>query len=233
MSTSNLTYTGDIRIRIYDKKNNLKFTKMYHNNGRWPLFNFISKCLIGNYDEANKYRPCYIGLFSIKKSVTTDGKIPTISERVFDNEKIEYEKTDIQYYLQNNTDSKLLTNYFNTYSYTSSSFKSNAVIGSSNVTFTFEIPSSYITLEKDEEKEWGYNYKPINLICLYSRGLKPTTISGNENLKEPLAYSFISKDEDPTLLGNLLNLDSEININTKYNIVIDWTLNFNNSLNNN
>lgn len=253
MSKSNLTYTGNIKVKIYDKNKKLKSIKCYHNNGRWPLFNFISNCLAGNYDEANKFRPYYVGLFSIPK--VNEGQIPEIKERYIEvGDK--YSNTDIQYYLSNNnSNSKLITAYFNEYSKIETNLNSDACIGDSNLTLTFEIPNSYLVLIKDEQKNWGWDYKylPINLICLYSKGFKPSTSSApeskqerkdtdpliltEERLIEPLAYCFIpeldSKGAYTDNLGNLLSLDSELSDISKYNIVIEWTLNFNNNLNKN
>lgn len=256
MSESNLTYTGDIKVKIYDKNKKLKSIKSYHNNGRWPLFHFISNCLAGNYDEANKFRPYYIGLFSIPKG--TEGKIPQITERNI-KEGETYDTTDIQYYLVNDdSQSKLITAYFNDYTKIETEVNNTACIGNSNLKLTFEIPNTYLNLIKSTTKTWGwdntYKYLPINLICLYSKGFKPAIsmasktkptkteedkgalILPSERLVEPLAYCFIPKSESETeknMLGNLLSLDSELSEISKYNIVIEWTLNFNNKLNQN
>lgn len=224
MSYNKLSYTGEIKAKVYNKKTKKwKFLGNYHNNGRWPLFNFISNCLRGDYKVADTYIPYTIGLFS----VDTDKykTIPVIEDEIINLENLS--EKDIQFYLKNE---RLISNKFVPISSSAINTDSNYSIGKSSISFTFEIPYSSMNIEKIIGSE--NSYYPINLICLYPKGKTPKlNDSQDRNILEPLAYCFIRDSNDSTKWDNLLKLEYEISNLSNYNLVIEWKLNFNNNLN--
>ena len=55
--TQSLNYSGEVVIKVIKDGNERIITKT-HNEGGLPLFNFLNKCLIGEYDS--RLRPIYI-----------------------------------------------------------------------------------------------------------------------------------------------------------------------------
>ena len=66
-SSPTVGYSGKVNIKLR-KKNRVIFSKTYHNNGTKELFDFLSLCIVGQYQGIEAFRPKYIKLFSIGNS---------------------------------------------------------------------------------------------------------------------------------------------------------------------
>ena len=63
---SSISYSGKVKISFVSKNGRPVKTIERHNKGCRPLFNFITSCMMGNYNESN--RPVYLMLY--KKGAT-------------------------------------------------------------------------------------------------------------------------------------------------------------------
>lgn len=52
-STPNIIYQGSVKVTL-KKGNKIIYSKSYHNNGGSPLFNFLTGCLAGRYQENDR-----------------------------------------------------------------------------------------------------------------------------------------------------------------------------------
>ena len=192
---NNIKYEGNAKISIC-KDDKILRTISVKNAGRFPLFQFITECLLGNYRSAELKRPITICAFSADVK-PTDGNtyIPTINEKnpisnyaTYDN-KVTF--GDIAFasvpevYIDSNGD------------------------GYAEITYTFKIPFVQMAIPLG---------KNVNLIALYSRETRQSIVNPN-------AYIWIPDEEEPTKLGGLLS-DAELNNgdNVSYNVLIKWTL---------
>ena len=62
-----IKYKGTIGVSILKNGKVIK-TNKFHNNGRYPLFQFLCECLRGNYKNAEPFRPKYISLFNVSSA---------------------------------------------------------------------------------------------------------------------------------------------------------------------
>lgn len=64
-STTTIIYEGAVSVDIVSNKGKIKvFSKTYHNQGKLPMFKFITLCLTGAYTGAEPLRPKYLNVFS-------------------------------------------------------------------------------------------------------------------------------------------------------------------------
>ena len=117
-----IKYKGTIGVSILKNGKIIK-TNKFHNNGRYPLFQFLCECLRGNYKNAEPFRPKYISLFNVSSA--------------------EYEK-----YKNGNTSINNLFNSGNRTTIGAISFKGtpylnvsqDGINGTATLTYTFSIP---------------------------------------------------------------------------------------------
>lgn len=176
LNSSYVTYFGDITVKVVDKKGVQKGkTKTFKNNGRWPLFSFLTTCLDGNYDTAENMRPRFINLFHADDAGAT---VPNISDDRLSPEIKEFAKEDKKRTLI-------------TYSYVENNIsvpaEGEGQLGSSSITYKFTIPFAHINTSDD-----------INMICLYSK-------ENYNVYENPSAFFFVKDIEDKTKLGSLLS----------------------------
>lgn len=145
LNSSYFTYFGDITIKVVDNKGIQKGRiKTFKNNGRWPLFSFLTTCLDGNYDIAENMRPKFINLFTAGQ---INDRIPLISDdlsslKVRDYANFDHKRTLITYsYVENNIPAK-----------------GEGELGSASIKYKFMIPFAHIDTSE-----------PINMICLYNK----------------------------------------------------------------
>lgn len=61
-SINNLNYRGTVAVKLLDG-DRIIYNSKSHNNGKEPLFKFLSSCLAGDFTGAKDIRPCKIVLF--------------------------------------------------------------------------------------------------------------------------------------------------------------------------
>ena len=67
-----IIYKGKVNISIM-KDGKTVSKSNFHNTGMQPLFDFLARCVVGNYNEAENLRPKFIKLYSIgEKSASWD-----------------------------------------------------------------------------------------------------------------------------------------------------------------
>lgn len=78
IATNTLGYTGTVTLSQYIGSKKFKIAQV-HNAGGNPLFNFLSDCLVGDFDVAKFSRPTKIRLLNYtQESDETTGKITKI-----------------------------------------------------------------------------------------------------------------------------------------------------------
>ena len=216
----NIAYEGKVKVSLY-KKGKLKSTKIYKNKGRWPLFTFLTNCLKGDYKNVELYRPKFIVLYSIPRDQLNNDQIPEISDEKGNQDT----KTDIRYYTKQeykknsviialDSSPKVVTD-------------SDSIIGCSSVTYTFKIPFTQLTLQKElKDGSWKarYTWNPINLVALYSGKYLPNS---PQNLNQPSAFFFpawIDPETKETKLGSLIGAEEATDDSSEYSLSIEWTL---------
>lgn len=216
-----LLYEGSISVSIC-RNNKVIRKKVFHNNGRWPLFKHLTSSLKGSYDEADLYRPLIIGIYSIPYELT-DGKVPDIKDGTAAtplNKIYTYAKHD---YLRIgspgmfNTQPKEITT-------------PDGGIGSSDITYRFLIPFSSIHVnplssEDAWQTEGGYSIEPLNCVCLYGKNNYWDDTNEEDTYGNPSAYFFVADDKKN--LTSLLPKDLS-STSDEYSLQIDWTLKFEN-----
>jgi hypothetical protein len=65
--TDTIGYTGVVTLSTRVRGKEVKLATI-HNNGGWPLFDFLADCLVGNFDTAKIARPNRILLLNIDDS---------------------------------------------------------------------------------------------------------------------------------------------------------------------
>jgi hypothetical protein len=73
-ATNTLEYTGIVTISQYIGSKKVKLTQV-HNEGGTALFNFLSDCLVGDFDLAKIVRPTTIMLLNYSNETDADGNI--------------------------------------------------------------------------------------------------------------------------------------------------------------
>ncbi len=195
---NSFSYIGELNISLL-KNNKVIKTKKYKNKGRWPLFYFFSQCLGGNYKNALLYRPQYLVLYYAGAKNTDT---PIIGDGEGNIGLYAKEENKMTSGLIQVVETPVIT-------------KTENNIGSSNINFHFEIPFSYLNLQREEGDT---NWKPINLIALYCANFVPTE---STNLNQPSNFCFIESN------GKLGDLLTELNVTTdqsRYSLKIEWTL---------
>ena len=61
-SNAAIQYSAAVTISV-QRNNKIVSTKTFHNNGHYPLFLFLAKCLTGRYNEVSNWTPRFIQLF--------------------------------------------------------------------------------------------------------------------------------------------------------------------------
>ena len=159
-----ITYKGSVKVQLIKNGKVLKTHKL-HNNGRYPVFQFLCECLRGNYVNADVERPKYISLFTVDSDT--------------------YSK-----YLKGNSTISIssLFNADNRASIGAATFKGTPKLevtqstetdlnGSANLVYEFSIPSQNIT---------DVN---ANAVCIYG------TENWNSSFDNPSAYFFCTDDD--------------------------------------
>lgn len=208
-SDSSFEYAGKINVTL-KKGNKTYFTKQFKNKGRWPLFYFLNMCLKGDYSKASLYRPKYIDAFGntswenqVPPNITDDDLTDVTIDKYF---KTENRVTVTSYPYLSVPDAKAELKSGSTY----------LNIGTSNITYKFNIPFTQIISDK-----------PINAFALYAL---PAQGNGREALSDvsnPCAFFFIINDQ-----GKVVNLIEELDgsfVSDDYNLYIEWTLSVSNT----
>lgn len=226
----NITYEGKVKVSLY-KKDKLKSTKIYKNQGRWPLFTFLTNCLKGDYKNIELYRPKFIVLYSIPRTYLNDRKeIPDLIPEINDKSGVKGQNTDIAYYtlpefkknsviISLDSSPKIVTD-------------SDGIIGYSSITYTFKIPFTQLSLQKElgvdswNAEPYSYTWNPINLVALYSGEYIPN--NNLANYSQPSAFFFPAwinkKGEVTKILGSLIGANEATDNSSEYSLSIEWTL---------
>lgn len=203
---NSIGYQGHIKVSVL-KKDKLISTRKFNNSGRYPLFQFITDCLAGNYKNAEIHRPYCLALFTIGGETDNLESDSLKWSEIKDNIKTSDNK--IGYYAQ----SKNKVTYGDLFLKTVPKVEvKSGIIGNASITYTFNIPFSHIYTESKTG---------INLVCLYDR-------ENRRNYDNPSAFFFVMND-DGTRVTSLV--DTELltdNSAVNYNLIIEWTLDISN-----
>lgn len=196
-SSKSIAYSGNVTVKVVDKKGKqIGKTKKFKNSGRWPLFQFFTTCLAGDFNNAEPLRPKYIDLFHADES---GGAVPQITDGT--------DSPKMSAYANEDNRRTLVTYAFNSTPKpeTTKTGVSNNQLGSSKITYSFLIPFSHIDNKDD-----------INMVCMYNK----ENITAF-NYSEPSAFFFITEEDgENKKLGSLLEGSSKNN----YNLIIEWVL---------
>jgi len=227
-----ISYEGKIKVSLVKNKK-VYSEKIFYNNGRWPIFKNLTYSLAGNYTEADQWRPLVLDIYSVPEGFLDDKKCPVIDSTSTntddpenDNWKVEWiGKGEIRRYANK---PNLVTSYHIQYYTTPETEHDYAVngIGSSSITYKFNVPFESLKLQKDDDTDWGeYKVKPLNLVCLYAKANFPglDRYTQSQTYGNPSAFFFI-KDSTGTLTS-LLPKEITSNIG-EYDLIIEWTLGF-------
>ena len=67
-TTNTISYSGSVKVSLVGPNNKVLLQKESHNSGKFPLFEFLGYCLVGNY--YSELRPCRIRLFTKGRTET-------------------------------------------------------------------------------------------------------------------------------------------------------------------
>ena len=202
-STDLVTYRGKVNAQVRKGKKVIS-TSTFHNEGTKYLFEFLAKCLKGDYQQVESLRPKFIKLYSVGAE---GDSIPEINSGSFNTTSIVSLTTPI-YSANPNTeyvgaDDDLTASYA--------------------TTFKFVIPFSQLMLIKKIDGE--EQKVPVNLIALYSQYQKNT-------LGSPSMYILVTeKVNNVEVLGNLIPSNfysSDLSEQNQYNLFIEWITTFKN-----
>ena len=244
INTDYLSYRGSIKAKIMRGKKVYK-EKVFHNNGRWPMFKHMAYSLSGQYTNADDLRPLVLALYSVPKNFTEEGKAPTIMNNEDSwNQDPPLKDGKPDWSLVSKSSIKKYANAENIRIGNAAMFMirpeilvdENAGIGQSSVTYKFLIPFTQLKMtgKSDWESE-GYSIPPINLACLYSKNSlwwnwdpdeseSNTSKSQSETYGNPNAFFFVTDGVDGKLTS-LLPKSITSNIG-EYSLSIEWTLTF-------
>ena len=227
-SSDIINYQGSIKVSVV-RGDKVVRKKTFKNEGRWPLFRHLVECLRGNYEEAEGNRPIVLGLFSIPYNDSSSGNIPTIREGEISSLS---DKQKVSYYAKLDNSRLGSPGLFMTQPKIEVEDTKN--IGSANITYTFLIPFSVISVKPlvaSENTDWyteGYRLEPLNLVCLY--GKNNCWLTNKEDDKpyygNPSAYFFVTEN-NTRKLGSLIPKDITA-LSAEYSLKIEWTLTLSN-----
>jgi hypothetical protein len=81
-AVNSLEYAGVVTLSQYINKTKV-FTQRIHNAGGNSLFNFITTCLLGDFDEAASYLPTKIRLLKTTKDTEGNSSIAGVSDFIY------------------------------------------------------------------------------------------------------------------------------------------------------
>lgn len=206
-NTDSFSYSGIVRVKIL-KGNHIYSSKTIKNKGRWPLFNFFSLCLKGDYQSATAFQPKVINIFNVGEP--GEDEIPNISDDTGLNLSGYFNITNrvnlTPYPLNSSPDVSKTPD---------ESSGITVPIGSSSITFKFLIPFTQLNIS-------GINN------CINGLGLYCNQFLQSSNLDNPSAFFFIpeldSNNKPTGKLGNLLEgIGNTIDL-SEYNLSIEWEL---------
>ena len=206
-SDTSFSYTGTINVSL-KKGNKTYFTKRYKNKGRWPLFTFLNRCLRGDYNNAEAFRPKYINAFGNDSWINQDPPDITDENTTEGHNIGDYFKEDYRVTVSSYPYLSLPDVWDNPYNPTLN-------IGESSVTYKFDIPFSQILSDK-----------PVCAFALYAA---PVTASGDQShltdINNPCAYFFILDEH-----GKVTDMLKDVreSYTDEYNLYIEWTLSISN-----
>ena len=195
-------YEGRVKVSLL-KGNKKYFTQEFKNKGRWPLFNFFTLCLAGDYNSANLLRPRFINLFDFT-NLPVGSDVPNISD----------EGLPLADYFNANNCVSLIA--YPMMASPDIETHKNVNIGSSEITFKFTIPFTQVSLKPNGN---------IKGFALYAQQTTDTTeLTHLDNYQNPVAFFFLTDENGK--IKNLLN--NQITPGEEYNISIEWKLSISN-----
>ena len=198
-STDLVTYRGKVNVQVRKGKKVIS-TSTFHNEGTKYLFEFLAKCLKGDYQQVESLRPKFIKLYS---AGAEGDPIPEITSDSFNIDNIISLTTPI-YSSNPNTeyvgeDSDLTASYA--------------------TTFKFVIPFSQLNLMREGVRV------PVNLIALYSQQQKDTLGSPSMYI---LVTEKVNNIEVLGNLITSNFYSSDLSEQNQYNLFIEWITTFKN-----
>lgn len=211
---NSVSYTGVINVSLQKGKKTY-FNKTFRNKGRWPLFYFLNMCLRGDYGNAEMYRPKYINAFG---NEDWEGEPePDISDEntsirmsQYFSERSRITVSSYPYMSLPDVEKEIVRRQSDT--------NEPLNIGSSTITYKFNIPFTQIT-----------DIHHVNAFALYAAPVKSQAAGTTaiDDIENPCAFFFIL-DEDRNVI-NLMDGLEEADLGDEYNLYIEWTLSISNS----
>lgn len=193
-------YKGTVTVKIGNKKSILSSTTI-NNSGLIPLFQFLCKCLRGDYSEVELLRPKFIRIFSLGRGTSSTNPSSANADVVPEGSFADLAST----YPEISLTTPLYSGNPNINLNTSSN--------EASISFHFVIPFTQLS-----------QYDNLNMIALYSQ-------QNRSNKEQASAYIIVKNKTNSDYLGDIVEesgININDDNSNEYNLFIEWELSFSN-----